>query len=151
MNSRNNKTRTSEVGAISKAQKGENILSKKPHSAKKSKRGTLLDFLTDNPLQNMENLEGGPLGDIKKFSKKSHTVPKNIQRGPLGTSGFVGFLEKVKNERGTLLTKFAFAGLSLRWFGGFRIVSKKWTYQCKDCSLKKRKVTAIVGHFSFKG
>ena len=34
---------------------------------------------------------------------------------------------------------------------GFRIVSKKWTDQCEDCSLKKKKVTAIVGHFSLKG
>ena len=88
MNSRNNKTRTSEVGAISKAQKGENILSKKPHSAKKSKRGTLLDFLTDNPLQNIEKLEGGPLGDIKKFSKKkSHSAEKY----PKGTFRHVRF------------------------------------------------------------
>ena len=35
--------------------------------------------------------------------------------------------------------------------GGFRIVSKKWTDQCEDCSLKKQKVTAILGHFSLKG
>ena len=71
-----------------------------------------------------KNSKGGPFGDIKKFSKKSRTVPKKIQRGdplgtlknfrkksrtvpkkiqrgdPLGTSGFVCFLEKVKNERG---------------------------------------------------
>ena len=52
---------------------------------------------------------------------------------------------------GTLLTKFAFAGLGLRWFGGFRIVPKQWTDQCEDGSLKKKKVTAIVGHFSLKG
>ena len=34
-------------------------------------------------------------------------------------------------------------GLSLPWpdlaSGGFRIVSKKWTDQCEDCSLKKKK------------
>ena len=35
---------------------------------------------------------------------------------------------------------------------GFRIVSKKWTDQCEDCSLKKKQsVTAIVGHFSLNG
>ena len=50
-----------------------------------------------------------------------------------------------KNERGTLWTKFALV------LGGFRIVSKKWTDQCEDSSLKKKKVTAIVGHFSLKG
>ena len=64
---------------------------------------------------------------------------------PSGTSGFVGFLEKVKNERGSF-------GLSLPWrdsaLSGFRIVSKKWTDQCEDCSLKN---PAIVGHFSLKG
>ena len=48
-----------------------------------------------------KNSKGGPFVDIKKISKKSRTVPKKIQRGdPLGTSGFVCFLEKVKNERG---------------------------------------------------
>ena len=59
--------------------------------------GTLWDLLTYIQLQNMKKLEGGPFRDIKKFSKKSRTVPKKIRRGdPLGTSGFVGFLEKVK-------------------------------------------------------
>ena len=71
---------------------------------KNVKGGTLLDLLTNIPLQNIKNSKGGPFGDIKKFSKKSRTVPKKIQRGdPLGTSGFVCFLEKVKkvkNERG---------------------------------------------------
>ena len=68
---------------------------------KNVKGGTLLDLLTNIPLQNSKNSKGGPFGDIKKFSKKSRTVPKKIQRGdPLGTSGFVCFLEKVKNERG---------------------------------------------------
>ena len=102
-----------------------------------------MDLLTYILYQNFEKLEGGPFGDINKFSKKRLTVPKKIQRDRLGTSGFVGFFDKVKNERGTLWTKFAFA------LGGFRIVSKKWTDQCEDCSLKKR-VTAIVGHFSLK-
>ena len=71
---------------------------------KNVKGGTLLDLLTNIPLQNIKKLKGGPFGDIKKFSKKSRTVPKKIQRGdPLGSSGFVCFLEKVKNERGVPL------------------------------------------------
>ena len=53
-------------------------------------------------------------------------------------SGFVGFLEKIKNERRTLWPSVLWPDLAL---GGFRIVSKKWTDQCEDCSLKK-KVTA---------
>ena len=48
--------------------------------------------------------EGGPFGNIiKKFEKKSHSAEK-IQRGdPLGTSGFLGFLEKVKRGPFTLI------------------------------------------------
>ena len=45
--------------------------------------------------------------------------------------------------QGTLCTKFAVAGLGLKWFQDFRIVSKKWTDQCEDCSLKKKEVGAL--------
>ena len=68
---------------------------------KNGKGGTLLDILTYILLQNVKKLEGGPFGDIEKFSKKVTKCRKKIRRGdPLGMSGFVGFLEKVKNERG---------------------------------------------------
>ena len=44
-------------------------------------------------------MKGGPFGDKKK-SKKSRTVPEKIKGGTLLVpSGFVGYLEKVKNER----------------------------------------------------
>ena len=45
---------------------------------------------------------GDPLGTLKNFRKKVAVPKKNkkTQRDPIGTSGFVGFLEKVKNERG---------------------------------------------------
>ena len=83
------------------------------HSAEKCKRGTPLYSLTYILLQNIKKLEGDPLGTLKKLSKKSRTVPKITQKGDLlGTSGFVGFLEKVnekkshsaekKSKRGTL-------------------------------------------------
>ena len=52
------------------------IFFQKKSSAKKFKRGTHLDLLTYIPLQIIKKLEGGPFGDIKKFSKKSRTVPK---------------------------------------------------------------------------
>ena len=69
-----------------------------------------------------KNSKAGPFGDIKKiFEKKVAQCRKNPKGDPLGTSGFVGFLEKVKNEGGPF-------GLSLPWrdlaLGGFRIVSK---------------------------
>ena len=86
-------------------------------------------------LKKVKNERRDPL-ETEKISIKSRTVPKKIERGDsLVPSGFVGYLEKVKNERGTLCTKFALAGLGA--LGGFRIVSKKWTDQCEDCSLKK--------------
>ena len=48
-----------------------------------------------------KNSKGGLFGDIKKFSKKCRTVPKKIKRGdPLASAGFVGYVKKVKNERG---------------------------------------------------
>ena len=41
-------------------------------------------------------------------------MPKKIERGdPLVSSGFVGYVKKVKNERGTLLHYFPLTGLGL--------------------------------------
>ena len=50
----------------------------------------------------IKNSKGGGLfGDIKKFSKKSRTVPKKIKRGdPLASAGFVGYVKKVKKMKG---------------------------------------------------
>ena len=81
----------------------------------------------------------------------SHSAEKNQKGDPLVSAGFVGYLEKVKNERGDPLHWVCFVPAGLGALGGFRIVPKKWTDQCEDCSLKKKKVTAIVGHFSLKG
>ena len=62
--------------------------------------GTLLDLLTYIPLQNIKNLEGGPLGVIKNLSKKSRAVPKKIKKGdPLASAGFVGYGKNVKKEK----------------------------------------------------
>ena len=111
---------------------------------------------TSLQLQNMKKLKGGPFVEIKTFEKKSQRR-KKIERGdPLVSSSFVGYVLKVKNERGgsfgdkksylekvkkkvgNLWTKFALAAVSALGVGGFRIVSKKWTDQCEDCSLKKK-------------
>ena len=118
------KTGTSKVVAMSKAQKAQNIFlennlnfsknffsRKMSHSAEIVKEGTLFDFQTCILLQNNKKLKRGPFGNIYKFSKKeSHSAEKKFERGDsLVPSGFVGYLEKVKNERGTLCTKFALA------------------------------------------
>ena len=75
------------------------------HSAEKCKRGTLRALLTYILLQNIKKLERGTLlRHYKKFSKKVAQSRKKIERGdPLVSSGFVGYVIKLKNERGTLL------------------------------------------------
>ena len=46
-------------------------------------------------------MKGGTLWRQKKFGKKVAQCRKKIERGDsLVPSGFVGYLEKVKNERG---------------------------------------------------
>ena len=48
-----------------------------------------------------KNPKGGLFSKIKNFRKKIRTEPKKIERGdPLESSGFVGYVKKVKNERG---------------------------------------------------
>ena len=62
---------------------------------------------------------------LKIFSKNSRTVPKKIQRGdPLGTSGFVGYVKTVKNERGD---PFALISADRAWSYG----SSFGSFDCK--------------------
>ena len=68
-------------------------------------------------------MKGGTLWRQKK-SKKSRTVPKKIERGDsLVPSGFLGYLENVKNERGP---PFA---LNLPWPLG-RTWRLRWFQDC---------------------
>ena len=47
-----------------------------------------------------KNSKGEPFGDIETFSKKKwHSAEKNQKGDPLVSAGFVGYVEKVKNER----------------------------------------------------
>ena len=140
----------------------------KCHCAEKCKREDHLGFINIHSVAKYEKTRRGPFGDIKK-SKEVAQSRKKINKGvrdPLGTSGFVGFLEKVKNERGTLRTKFALAGglwsrsilyvtlkkgsmeggtlctkFALAEIGrsSSLVVSvKKWTFQCEVCGLEKQ-------------
>ena len=97
-----NKTRTSKVGAISKAQKAQNIF-----FGKQLATFELFSFKKCRIVLN--NVKGVPFGFInihsvakfrKKFPKKVAQCRKIQRRDPLGTPGFVGSLDKVKNERG---------------------------------------------------
>ena len=83
-----------------------------------------------------KNVKGDPFGfinihSVAKYQKTQKNFEKKLAQSrtkwkgdPLVSSGFVGYVEKVKNERETLCTKFPLAGLSL---SGFSNVSKKWT------------------------
>ena len=53
-------------------------------------------------MQNIKKLEGGTLLRPSKIFEKSFAqCRKKIERGdPLASSGFVGYVKKVKNERG---------------------------------------------------
>ena len=69
------------------------------HSAEKCKSGTLLELLTYILLQNFKKREGGPFGDMKKFSKKVAQCRKKSKEGTLLVpSCFVGYLEKINTE-----------------------------------------------------
>ena len=70
---------------------------KKSYSAKKCKKGTLLDLLTYIPLQNIKNLDGGTLwGHWKIFEKKVAQCRKKSKGGPFGHVRFCGFPWKSK-------------------------------------------------------
>ena len=58
--------------------------------------GTLLDLNIHAVAQYQKTRRGDPFETLKIFSKKVAQCRKNPKGGPLGTSGFVGFLEKVK-------------------------------------------------------
>ena len=99
-----NKTRTSKVGAISKAQKAPNIFLEKKLEIfenfsslekcrlvpKNVKGEILLDLLTYILLQYIKKPLGDLLGTLKNFRKKV-AVPKKIQRGPVRHVRFCRF------------------------------------------------------------
>ena len=77
------------------------------HSAKKCKRGTLWALLKYILLQNIKKLERDSFETLKNFRKKVAQCRKKNRKGGGGgtlvSSGFVGYVKIVKNERGTLL------------------------------------------------
>ena len=73
---------------------------KMSHSAEKCKRGTLWALLTYSVAKYQKTRNGDSSETLKKFRKKSHSAEKNEMGDPLVSSGFVGYVKKVKNERG---------------------------------------------------
>ena len=75
------------------------------HSAEKCKKGEPLGFINIYSVAKYQKTrKGDSFETLKNFRKKSRTMPKkNRKGGPLVSSGFVGYVKIVKNERGTLL------------------------------------------------
>ena len=74
---------------------------KECHRAEKCKRGDPLGFLKRQFVSKFQKKEGGPFGDIKKFSKKVPQCRKKIERGdPSDLSGFAN-AGKLLAEAGT--------------------------------------------------
>ena len=120
------------------------------HSAEKCKRGDPLGFIDIYSVAKYQKTRKGDSFETLKNFRKSRTVPKKIEGGPLVSSGFVGYVKKVKTKRETLCTKFALVGLGLSSFISF---FKKWYIRDEVCGLtKKRKklATVRVGHFSLE-
>ena len=66
------------------------------------KRGDPLGFNNKLSVAKYQKIRrGDPFETLKIFEKNSHSAEKKIERGdPLESSGFVGYVKKVKNERG---------------------------------------------------
>ena len=89
-------------------------------------------------LQNIKKIRrGDSFETLKIFEKKFAQCRKKIEKGdPLVSSGFVGYVKKVKNERGTLCSKFALVELGLSELISF---CKKWYIRDELCGLTKKK------------
>ena len=107
---------TSKIGAVSKAQKAQNTFfvkkieffeffsEKMSHSAEKCKRGDPLGFINKYSVaKHQKTRKGDSFEKLKSFRKKSHNAETKIEWGTLlSRPVFVGYIKKVKNERGTL-------------------------------------------------
>ena len=112
------------------------------------KRGDPLGFINILPVAKYQKIQrGDSFETLKIFEKKFAQCRKKIGRGdPLESSGFVGYVKKVKNERGTLCSKFALVELGLSELISF---CKKWYIRDELCGLTKNKTgTSKVGAIS---
>ena len=110
----------------------------------KNEKGDPLGFINILSVAKYQKIRrGDSFETLKIFEKTIRTVPKKIERE---SSGFVGYVKKVKNERGTLCSKFALVELGLSELISF---CKKWYIRDELCGLTKKKLaTVIVGLFS---
>ena len=80
------------------------------HSAEKCKRGGPLGFINIYSVAKYQKIRrGDSFETLKIFEKKIRTVLKKIERGdPLASSGFVGYVKRLKMKGGPF-------ALSLHW------------------------------------
>ena len=111
------------------------IFGKKSHSAeKKLKWGTLWDFPTSSPSQNIKKIEGGTLWGKKIPEKKSRSAEKKLEGGPFGLSGY-GMLRGKTGK--TFLVQFARPNSAI-WCNNI-LVELLRTILVSSCGLKKKK------------
>ena len=104
----------------------------------KNERGDPLGFINILSVAKYQKIRrGDSFETLKSFEKKFAQCRKKIERGDsLETSGFVGYVKKVKNEKGALCSKFALVELGLSELISF---CKKWYIRNELCGLTKKK------------
>ena len=78
------------------------------------KRGDPLGFINILSVAKYQKIRrGDSVETLKIFEKKSHSAEKKIERGdPLESSGFLGYVKKVKNERGPFAVSLHWSNLA---------------------------------------
>ena len=146
-----NKTGTSKVGAISKAQKAQKTFFWKKLEIfeffsfrkcrivpKNVKKGDPLGFINIHSVAKYQKTRrGDSFETLKNFRKKVAQCRKKNRKGdPLVSSGFVGYVKLLKNERGT----FPLTGLGLMVVVlVVSMIVRKVDQSEWDCSLTKKK------------
>ena len=116
------------------------------------KRGDPLGFINILSVAKYQKIRRGDSFETLKIFEKKFAVPKKIERGkPFGVFRFCRLRKKLKNERGTLCSKFALVERGLSELISF---CKKWYIRDEPCGLTKKKkkklATVIVALFSLK-
>ena len=79
------------------------------HSDEKCRRGALGFFNIPSVAKYQKTRTGDSFETLKNFRRKFAQFRKKIERGdPLVSSGFVGYVKKIKNERGSFGDKKIF-------------------------------------------
>ena len=103
----------------------------------KNEKGDPLGFNNILSLAKYQKIRrGDSFETLKIFEKKFAHCRKSERVDPLESSGFVGYVTKVKNERGALCSQFALVELGLSELISF---CKKWYIRDELCGLTKKK------------